>query len=107
VQRITTHITEPRIIMKKIAALAATTALLVTAGTSAASAREPRPGDHRGRDHGAVKVVEAPETDPADVEAPEVEAPEVEAPEVEAPEVAAPEDAAPIGGAPEGEAPEI
>jgi hypothetical protein len=33
--------------MKKIAAFATTTVLLVTAGNAAASAREARPGDHR------------------------------------------------------------
>jgi hypothetical protein len=77
--------------MKKIAAFATTTVLLVAAGTGAASAREPRPGDHRGHDDSTVQVVETPATDAADVEAPETEAAEVEAPETDAADVEAAE----------------
>jgi hypothetical protein len=67
--------------IKKIAAFATTSVLLVAVGTGAASAREPRPGDHRGGDDATVQVVEAPETEAAEVEAPETDAADVEAPE--------------------------
>jgi hypothetical protein len=65
-------------LMKKVAAFATTTVLLISVGNAAASAREARPGDHRGTDDDTVQVVEAPEVDTAAEEAAEVE--EVEAP---------------------------
>src|SRR3954449_2843786 len=98
--------------MKKIAAFATMTVLLVGVGNAAASAREARPGDHRGTDVGTVQVVEAPaveaaEVDAAAVEAPEVEAAEVDAAAVEAPEVEAAEVDAAAVEAPEVEAAEV